>query len=232
MPMIRFLLLSVKKWSKQTGLNSAIKAPYSNNNNNQNHNLTSVMGGSLTSYGFHVLLLYYLLRRGVVQYIPMTVSSAAGSTDRIPNPQLDVNAIPPVPTFLPLLDPALEPHGPQGDPVRYLGELALDWCHFYLHEFDVEKEVVSLSRFDDYFADSPPSGPFPVITKDVLGWTKQREDQGRLRGEKVHYTLCIEDPYEVNLNVGRNVTSLKWMLFRKHLEKAIQTGLLLCPPSK
>jgi hypothetical protein len=78
----------------------------------------------------------------------------------------------------------------------------------------MDEHVISLSREG-------------VTTKASLGWTRAAEDQKLMLQEKVSYRLCIEDPYEINLNVGRNVTGFKLDMMRKHFEMGRNTGLLL-----
>lgn len=176
-PETRWLSMLVKQWSKRTGLNA------------------SVEGGCITSYGWNLMVAYYLLKREVARLVP---------TD-----SCDVAHIPPMPPHMPLEAPQ------QGGQV--LAEMLQDFLRFYLDEFKPETEVISLNR---------AAGE---TTKEMLSWTKNAEDMARIRGEKVNYRWCIEDPYEYNLNVGRNVTPFKMMLLRKHLERAQETGMLLLP---
>ncbi|KAH9578888.1 PAP/25A-associated [Trypanosoma melophagium] len=175
-PACRWLSMAVKRWSKRAGLNA------------------SVVGGSITSYGFNIMTVYYLLQRGKLQFVPPDA--------------IDVAQIQPVPPYLPL--------EPLEDDGEELGEQIVDFLNFYLYEFDAANHVISLSR---------PG----ITTKEQLNWTKTAEDFARMNGEKIHYQWCIEDPYELNLNVGRNVTPLKRDFLRKHLEKARETALLTLP---
>lgn len=168
-PQTRWLSMAVKAWSKRTGMNG----PH----------------GFLTSYGFNILCLYYLMQRGVIKFVDPDAC--------------DVSQIEPIPQQLSLLPPVSE---------QLLGEQVLDFLEYYLTEFDWENKVVSLSRERQ-------------TTRLELNWTRDAEDQKMMSSEKVAYRLCIEDPYEINLNVGRNVTAFKMDLFRKHLEKGRATGL-------
>ncbi|KAG5470650.1 hypothetical protein LSCM1_01896 [Leishmania martiniquensis] len=180
-PESRWLSMIVKQWSKKTGLNA------------------SVDGGCITSYGWNIMVVYYLLSRKLVTLVPVA--------------SCDVANIAPMPPYMPLEPPQ------QGGQV--LADMLIDFVSYYLDEFALETEVISLTR---------AAGE---TTKDMLSWTKQAEDMARIRGEKVHYRWCIEDPYEYDLNVGRNVTPFKLMLLRKHLERARETALLLLatPPA-
>ncbi|ORC87319.1 putative poly(A) polymerase [Trypanosoma theileri] len=176
-PECRWLSMAIKRWSKRAGLNAA------------------VLGGSITSYGFNIMTVYYLLQRGKLQFVPPA--------------SIDVAQIQPVPPYLPLK--------PLQDDGEELGEQIVDFLNFYRHEFDAANHVISLSR---------PG----ITTKEQLNWTKTAEDFARMNGEKIHYQWCIEDPYELNLNVGRNVTPLKRDFLHKHFEKARETALLTLPP--
>jgi DNA polymerase sigma len=169
-PQGRWLVLAVKLWSKDTAMNGPL--------------------GYLTSYGFNLLCIYYLILRGKMQFVPPET--------------MDVAAVPHTPTFLPLQD---------ADTAE-LGTLINDFLRFYLEEFDVEKDVVSLSR--------------PGITaKGQLNWTTVAEEVRAVNGDgKVYYRLAIEDPYEVNLNVGRNVSPFKFDMMGKHFARALELGLL------
>lgn len=178
-PEARWLSMLVKQWSKRTGLNA------------------SVEGGCITSYGWNMMVAYYLTQRKVATLVPIESCSVAH--------------IAPMPPYMPL-------EAPRQDG-QVLAEMVQDFLHFYLDEFQADTEVISLNR--------PPR----ETTKEMLTWTKQAEDMARIRGEKVHYRWCIEDPYEYNLNVGRNVTPFKLMLLRKHMERAQETGMLLLLPS-
>lgn len=180
-PEARWLSMLVKQWSKRTGLNA------------------SVEGGCITSYGWNIMVAYYLLRRQMVTLVPVE--------------RCDVASISPMPPYMPLAAPQAG-----GQP---LAEMVMDFVHFYLDDYHPDSEVISLTR---------PAGE---TTKEMLSWTKQAEDMARIRGEKVHFRWCIEDPYEHDLNVGRNVTPFKLMLLRKHLERAQETAfLLLTPPER
>ncbi|CCW67717.1 unnamed protein product [Phytomonas sp. Hart1] len=152
----------------------------------------SVDGGCLTSYGCNLMVVYYLLQRQLVKFVDPE--------------RCDVAHIPSLPSYLPLEHPAQ--NGSE------LGDMVLDFLNYYLHEFNPETEVISLSRADK-------------TTKEMIYWTKQAEDMARISGEKVSYRWCIEDPFEHNLNVGRYVTPFKLTLLRKHMERAKETALLL-----
>ena len=111
-----------------------------------------------------------------------------------------------IPTYAPLLAP------PQP---RELGDTVLDFLNYYMHEFNWDTSVLSMKV----------DASEPVPTKESFGWTKGAEDAKQISQEKVSYRLCIEDPYEVNLNVGRQVTQLKLDFLKKHFAQGKNTGL-------
>eukprot|EP00760_Papus_ankaliazontas_P022007 PhM_4_TR18784/c1_g2_i2/m.21560 len=97
-----------------------------------------------------------------------------------------------------------------------------DFLDFYNKELDYAENVVSLSR---------PG----LTTKASLQWTQAVEEQARaLAGggggaaganTSSWYRLAVEDPFEVNLNLGRFVTPLRYGLFRTALHTAYGNGL-------
>ena len=170
-PSARWLSLAIKDWSKRTGMNGP--------------------AGFLTSYGFNIMVVFYLLRRGQLQFV---------AKDDIGIEQAD-----PVPQGIPLVAPD----------VAALGDQIGDFLHFYLDEFAFQEDVVTLSRAER-------------TSCAQLGWTREAEDMKM--ADKVSYRLCIEDPYEVNLNVGRHVTAFKLDILKKHLALGASTGLGLDSP--
>lgn len=207
-PENRWLSIAIKGWSKRVGMNGPV-------------------GGYLTSYGFNILVVYYLMHRrrheqssasplmpsegtdGAAVVSPSascelsTSPSSSSGIEFVDKDSLDVSQIPPIPEYLPL-----EPPNPEA-----LGEQVLDFFDFYLSRFPMESHVISLSHKEP-------------ITKQSLNWTKTAEDmKNNVSTEKVFYRLCIEDPYEVNLNVGRNVSPFKFDLMRKHFLKGSTTAL-------
>lgn len=137
-----------------------------------------------------------------------------GLMQHVPLEVTDVAKVPPLPTGLALKRPNVEE----------LGNEVLDFCNFYASEFDYESDVVSLSR--------PGS-----TTRSQLSWTRADEDALKMKGDPdgggaVNYRLCIEDPYEVNLNVGRMVTAFKLDYLRKNMNAAQSTGLGFLTPEE
>jgi len=184
-PASRWLSVAIKGWSKDTGMNGPL--------------------GFLTSYGFNLMVAYYLLHGSKdVQSAHHLAPFLFVNKDT-----LDVSKIPRLPQYLPLSVP---------EDTAWLGALVCDFLSFYLHRFPFDTHVVSLSRED-------------TTMKTMLNWTKTAEDIKRQGShERAFYRLCIEDPYEVDLNVGRNVSPFKLDILKKHLEKGLATGLGLTSP--
>lgn len=199
-PENRWLSIAIKGWSKRTGMNGAM--------------------GYLTSYGFNIMVAYYLLHRHRSLTKPASATTsqlgdspapqtstsanidAAALLKFLDKDELDVSRIQPIPEYLPLQPPNAEE----------LGGQVLDFLDFYLSRFPMDTHVISLSH------EQP-------ITKESLNWTRTAEDMKNMSSEKIFYRLCIEDPYEVNLNVGRNVSPFKFDLMKKHFEKGASTAL-------
>ena len=168
-PDLRWVSIAVKHWSKRCGMNGPL--------------------GYLTSYGFNILVVYFLLQRGHLSFVDPD--------------QCCASAIEPVPPGVPLAPPQ--------DPAL-IGKLLMDFLGYYRREFNLNDDVVTLSR--------------PGVTKkQQLNWTKEAEDIKLINAEKVAYRLCIEDPYEINLNVGRKVTAFKLDMMMRTFDKGLQTGM-------
>lgn len=177
-PELRWMSMAVKSWSKRCGMNGSV--------------------GYITSYGFNILTIYFLLQKKILKFVDP--DSCCAST------------IDPLPRGLPL-------HPPK-DPER-IGQLLIEFMEYYRYDFNIDQDVVTLSRESR-------------TTKEALNWTKTAEDMKIINAEKVAYRFCIEDPYEINLNVGRNVTPFKLDMMKKTFEKGIETGMGLIqlpPPS-
>lgn len=168
-PELRWLSMAVKSWSKRCGMNGPV--------------------GYITSYGFNIMVIYFLLQRKLLSFVDPDACCAS--------------TIDPLPRGLPLEAPK--------DPER-IGRLLIEFLEYYRYGFDIENDVVTLSRQTR-------------TTKEALNWTKTAEDMKIINAEKVAYRFCIEDPYEINLNVGRNVTAFKLEMMKKTFEKGIETGM-------
>eukprot|EP00759_Apiculatamorpha_spiralis_P032147 PhF_6_TR33688/c0_g2_i2/m.49378/K14079/PAPD4, GLD2; poly(A) RNA polymerase GLD2 len=152
----------------------------------KNTGFSDSRNGYLTSYAAVILWIFYLLEHN---YITNFVSPR------------DIPSIPPGSESLrglyqPLLDEH-DAHDPQ-ELQHELGTLLHGFYKYYGAEFDWETRVVSLNHRGG-------------STKERLGWTldKQVTSADHI-ADNVFYLLCIEDPYEDNLNLGRRIDDVKF----------------------
>ena len=123
----------------------------------------------------------------------------------VPLESADVSKVAEIPSGISLKKP----------PAEQFGRTCLDFLHFYSKEFDWETNVVTLSR---------PG----VTTREQVGWTSAAEELQWINdggAAKTSYRCCVEDPYEVNLNVGRNVTPFKMQTLLQTFERAQHDAL-------
>ncbi|KAF8305747.1 hypothetical protein TcBrA4_0038930 [Trypanosoma cruzi] len=174
-PVARAGLAFLKRWSKQSGINNALR-------------------GYLTSYAIMVLWAYYLLRRGLVEYVDPASLSLTPSIA-----QLEVS-------YLPLLRDDGDggesmrsvSQSPTLEPIREeLGSCVAGFFSFYAC-FPWEELVVSLRARDG------------DVTRESLGWVEDSEVKSIKLRDRVWYRMCIEDPYEDNLNLGRHLSPKKF----------------------
>ena len=100
----------------------------------------------------------------------------------------------------------------QAERHRTLGWYMRDFLTFYNYEFDFSRSVISLSQ----------SG---ITDKSLLRWgIRDEERMHETDGRTFFYRLCIEDPYEDRLNLGRFVTPLRYSMFRMALHQAQLNG--------
>eukprot|EP00759_Apiculatamorpha_spiralis_P041487 PhF_6_TR40169/c0_g1_i2/m.59521 len=151
--------------------------------------------GFLTSYAVNIMWIYFLVRRGVVPYV---------SPDTIsPDPSIAKRE----PQYIPLVPLSEENANPQK-----MGELMVDFFKYYANEFDWANHVVSLNR--------------PEITlKSALGWLPENEVKLSRASKNVRYEMCIEDPYETNLNLGRHLGICKSRKIKSEFIRAFQSLL-------
>lgn len=130
--------------------------------------------------------------------------------DFVPTEVTDVSKVPLVAAGIPIEQPKS---------VSEIGHLVDDFFAFYNAEFEYDKHVITLSR----------SG---LTTREELQWTLEMEDLLKMRsaeGERIAYRLCIEDPYETNLNLGRNVSQFRFDIFKQNMIRAQMTALEFLP---
>ena len=139
------------------------------------------MHGLLTSYAINILWIYFLVTKEHVAYVdPKSI------------PENVTPATDPDPPYNELFDPNLS-EAAKGQLYEQMGQLLLEFFAFYALEFDWNANVVSLNR--------------PGVTpKAAIGWLSTQETLlSKHPGKNVRYSMCIEDPYEDDLNLGRHL---------------------------
>jgi hypothetical protein len=150
--------------------------------------------GFLTSYAINMLWIYFLVQRGVVPYVdPLDIPSSLASPEHSRDPQ-----------YSPMQSPGLSEAQRQAQ-FSDMGRLLMDFFKFYSCEFDWELHVVSLNRKG-------------ITTKAQLGWDEEDVQQGR---KHTRYMMCIEDPYEENLNLGRHLGPTKSVKVMHELRRGL-----------
>ena len=162
------------------------------------------MSGFFTSYAVNIMWIYYLVQKKYVPYVdPLDIPESL-----VANTQYD-------PVYLPLLPPNMSAVG--GDKLFLeMGSMLLGFFYYYCFEFDWQHNVVSLNREH-------------VTTKASLNWKEESSGQGATKSRTVRYQLCIEDPYEENLNLGRHVGFSKERKVMQELYRGL-LSLIKDPP--
>ncbi|EPX73304.1 poly(A) polymerase Cid1 [Schizosaccharomyces octosporus yFS286] len=159
----RPLMLLVKYWAKQKRINS----PYF---------------GTLSSYGYALMLLYYLLHVVKPPVFP-NLQQARTKREKIVE-GFDVGFEENIERF------------PPSSNVSTLGSLLHGFFRYYAYKFEPRDRVITFNRQDG------------VLTKQEKGWTSATEHTGSAdQIIKDRYILAIEDPFETTHNVGRTVSS-------------------------
>ncbi|CED82695.1 cid1 [Phaffia rhodozyma] len=164
---VRTMVLFIKVWSKRRRINS----PYR---------------GTLSSYGFTLLVLFFLIH---VQNPPV-----------LPNLQQ-------IPPLVPKTKEELELDGHNiwffddtellrkewsSANFQSVGELLIDFFKFYCQNFAFNTDVVSIRA--------------GLLTKESKMWTTDSDVGSLNEMSRDRNRLCIEDPFETSYNVARTVT--------------------------
>ena len=147
--------------------------------------------GFLTSYAINIMWIYFLVQRNVIPYV------SPYDTPEDPKDALRK------PTYVPILPE----HAQIPETRNKMGTLLADFFKFYSTEFDWSKNVVTLNR--------------PGVTqKKSIGWIPENEIKLSRQSKNVRYIICIEDPYEPNLNLGRHLGVCKARKIRAEFRRA------------
>ncbi|CCW64731.1 unnamed protein product [Phytomonas sp. EM1] len=142
--------------------------------------------GYLTSYAINVMWVYFLLRSGHAEFVdPLKVSEFPTES------QLSV-------TYMPLWERYAEDD--HTEYISRLGKLLFSFFEFYTW-FDWERHVISIRK--------DCSDAKNISTKVDFGWEKSRDvDLIKLK-DRIFHGICIDDPYEKDLNLGRHLSPMK-----------------------
>ncbi|KAK8846746.1 hypothetical protein IAR55_005833 [Kwoniella newhampshirensis] len=164
---VRTLVLFLKVWSKRRRINS----PYR---------------GTLSSYGFTLMVLYFLVH---VKQSPV-----------LPNLQR-IMPMRPMEEEEVMLEGRnvyffddVETLRREWSSVNFesVGELLIDFFRFFSHDFQFNNSVLSLRAGQ--------------LTKESKGWVNDIDVGGLNEMARDRNRLCIEDPFEITYNVARTVT--------------------------
>jgi hypothetical protein len=157
------------------------------------------INGFLTSYAVNIMWIYFLVRKGHVPYVaPQSIPQSLAKSGQSKDPQ-----------YLPLIPQHIVSDAAARDALHaQMGRLLYEFFAFYCFEFDWDSHVVSLNREH-------------VTTKAELGWTDG--DEVRLAKRNTRYLMCIEDPYEENLNLGRHLGEVRARKVKAELLRGLVT---------
>ncbi len=145
------------------------------------------MRGYWTTYCVNIVWIAFLLQRGVVKFvdprdIPVAMTDADFETLYL--------------RHIPVLGGA-EPDTLRGT----VGALLFDFFVYYGFEFDWQREVVTLRQPRPFTRDT--------VSTAKRAWVHDNEERtGKFR-DRVWYRMCIDDPYEENLSLGRHLSPNK-----------------------
>jgi hypothetical protein len=84
-----------------------------------------------------------------------------------------------------------------------LGTLIMEFFMYFASEFKWEENVVTINRME-------------TTPKAALQWGPSQP-----RNNQFHYLMAIEDPYEVNFNLGRNMSRDRYTFARRKFEETL-----------
>ncbi|WWD00319.1 hypothetical protein V866_007230 [Kwoniella sp. B9012] len=164
---VRTLVLFLKVWSKRRRINS----PYR---------------GTLSSYGFTLMVLYYLVHVKQPPVLP--------NLQRImPMRPMEEEEVMLEGRNVYFFDD-VETLRREWSSVNFesVGELLIDFFRFFSHDFQFNNSVLSLRAGQ--------------LTKESKGWVNDIDVGGLNEMARDRNRLCIEDPFEITYNVARTVT--------------------------
>jgi len=177
-PRVRQLVLIVKFWAKRRNINSAYH-------------------GTLSSYAYVILVIFYLQIVGVVPNLQKI--RGPNTTQQEVDRCIDGHNV----YFWKDLS-ALNGYGPNAIKKRNsqsVGELLRGFFHFLSEEFRYRDNVVSIREATE-------------LSKVDKDWTKDKTTR------KDRYFFCIEDPFEITHNLGRVADHASLFTMRGEFKRA------------
>ncbi|OJD40238.1 pap oas1 substrate-binding domain-containing protein [Diplodia corticola] len=199
---IRDMVIFVKAWAKTRKINSSYN-------------------GTLSSYGYALMVLHYLIR---IPEEPITpdLQLLSNSTLKDRSPKLvDVICNGHVVKFLADKELILEKarNGQWTQNKDSLGSLLRGFFRYYgcpgvpdrIGGFHWTRDVIT-------FGQRKPTER--MVTKEELGWTKARVEKASKKEVRHRYLVCIQDPFEHDHNVGRTVNHQGICAIREEFRRA------------
>ncbi|KAB2575957.1 Terminal uridylyltransferase cid1 [Lasiodiplodia theobromae] len=199
---IRDMVIFVKAWAKTRKINSSYN-------------------GTLSSYGYALMVLHYLIRIPEEPVTPdlqqLTNFTAIGQSPEV----VDVICNGHVVKFLADKEYILEKaHKGQWTCNKdSLGSLLRGFFRYYgcpgvpdrVGGFHWTRDVIT-------FGQRKPQER--MVTKEELGWTKARVEKASKKEVRHRYLVCIQDPFELDHNVGRTVNHQGICAIREEFRRA------------
>ncbi|KAK9729094.1 hypothetical protein K7432_000537 [Basidiobolus ranarum] len=155
--------------------------------------------GTMNSYGYVLMSIFLMQEQG---HLPVLQQIRTDHSK--PPPQEIVNGCN---TYF-FDDLKNLPHhwSPEAD-TQQIGELLYNFFNFYAHEMDLDHSVISIRTGE-------------LIDRADKGWRTYTRKHGRMLYNG-GYWICIEDPFQVDNNVGRVVSKPGRYLIRQEFKRAL-----------
>ncbi|KTW28040.1 hypothetical protein T552_01902 [Pneumocystis carinii B80] len=181
---VRKIILFVKYWAKRRKIND----PYH---------------GTLSSYGYVLLILHYLINIVPIPLLPNLQQMKATSRRPISQSEIECEG------YNVWFYKDIDISSSFSDNTDSLGKLIYGFFYYYAYQFNWKDHVVSIRT---------QTG---LLTKQEKGWTQAMERV--FVSDKIfkdRYILAIEDPFEITHNVGRTVNKQSSHIIRGEFFRA------------
>ena len=147
------------------------------------------MKGYWTTYCVNIVWIAFLIHKKIVKFVDPTTIPVYVTNEQFENEIF---------RYIPTLG---SDDGSILNDAEKIGNLLFEFFYYYGYEFDWSKNVVTLRQDTPFTRDAVSTAKTP--------WTVDHEVRnGRFR-DRVWYRLCVDDPYEENLSLGRHLSSEK-----------------------